>query len=106
MITLDKHDNPLPGVNLHTVVVPSVYRIREFPAPADNDNNPFFIFEIYKREGVTLDRLAGLRSTEREAIIYALEGVKFSSSKFYIITALTLTEAQNLLDLARARFAL
>lgn len=96
--------NQQPGVNIHTVVAPNVYRVREFPAPADNDHNPFFIFEVYRREGVKLNRLAGLRITEREAIVYALEGARVSSSKFFIVTAITLTEAQSLFDLANERF--
>ena len=102
-------DNALPGVNVHTVVAPTIYRVREFPAPANNDNNPFFIFEIVTkglRPGLALNSLAGLRTTEKDAISFAIGRAQYTSSKFVILTALTLTEAKTLFDRANERFAL
>jgi hypothetical protein len=101
LITLDKQGNPLPGVNVHTVVVPNVYRVSEFPAPADNYTHLFFIFETYKVEGDRFNRLVAVRLTESTAIAEACERTKSTSSKFVILTAETFIEALDLLNRAK-----
>lgn len=99
MVTLDKQGNPLPGVNVHTVVVPNVYRVREFPAPFGNENDPFFILKVDKNKRPTF--FAVLHSTETEAIRVAFGQEQKTPSKFVILTAITLTEAYNLFNRAK-----
>ena len=97
----------LPGVNVYTVVAPNIYRVLEFPAPADTDYNSFFVFEIRTkglRPGLVLNDLAGFRTEEKAAISFAVGRAKYTSSKFVIIAASGLTEAKTLFDTANACF--
>jgi hypothetical protein len=96
-------------IGISNVVIPNVYRVLEFPALAATDANPFFIFEIVTkglRPGLALNNLAGLRTTEKDAISFAIGRAQYTSSKFVILTAPTLTEAKTLFDRANKRFAL